>query len=153
MNGNISSLIERLSSKDPNDAYQALLNLLEESKLSPSVYKFFGTFVPMINDSNSYIRTRGLLLIAANAKWDTENKIDGIIGKYLNHITDEKPITARQCIKSLPAIAKNKPNLRNVIKEALSCADLSKYKENMQSLILKDIQKTLDDISEIKQKS
>lgn len=33
----------------------------------------------LIEDSNSYIRTRGIVLISVNAKWDTENKIDQII--------------------------------------------------------------------------
>jgi len=149
----IQYLVEGLTSSNDEQAFQFLKLLEEKSSSSAQVYPFFDNLAEMLDSDNSYIRARGILLIAANAKWDTENKIDGIIGKYLNHITDEKPITARQCIKSLPAIAKNKPNLRNVIKEALSCADLSKYKENMQSLILKDIQKTLDDISEIKQKS
>ncbi|MDD5486674.1 MAG: hypothetical protein PHW65_03880 [Dehalococcoidales bacterium] len=149
----IQYLVEGLASSNDGQAFQFLKLLEEKSSSSSQVYPFFDNLAEMLDSDNSYIRARGILLIAANAKWDTENKIDGIIGKYLNHITDEKPITARQCIKSLPAIAKNKPNLRNVIKEALSCADLSKYKENMQSLILKDIQKTLDDISEIKQKS
>jgi len=146
MNGNISSLIERLSSKDPNDAYQALLNLLEESKLSPSVYKFFGTFVPMINDSNSYIRTRGLLLIAANAKWDTDNRIDGILDEYMKHIVDEKPITARQVIKALAKVAFYKPALAAQIKEALRNADTSSYNGNMRPLVDKDIATALQEI-------
>ena len=60
---------------------------------------------------NSYIRTRGLLLIAVNAKWDAGNKIDEIIDKYLKCTTDEKPITARRCIKLLPAIVKYRQRL------------------------------------------
>ena len=100
----------------------------------------------MLDSKNSYIRTRAILLIAANAKWDIDNKIDEIIGRYLKCITDEKPITARQCIKVLPIIAKYKPDLKNDIENALRNINLLKYKENMQALITKDIQRALVDI-------
>ena len=39
---------------------------------------------------HSYIRTRGLTLLAYNAKWDKDYKIDEVIDKYLKHITDAK---------------------------------------------------------------
>ena len=63
--------------------------------------------------------------------------------KYLKHITDAKPITARQCIKLLPIIAKHKPELKNDVLSALHKADISIYEDSMQSLVYKDIQKTL----------
>lgn len=100
----------------------------------------------MLGNTNSYIRTRGIALIAANAKWDADYKIDEIIDRYLQHIMDDKPITARQCIKALPSIVKCKPDLKNDIINALHRANPSRYKESMQTLILKDIQKSLNDI-------
>lgn len=115
----VSELIERLYSKDNKAAYQALQILESESEKSNAVYKFFDRFAEMIENSNSYIRTRGIVLISVNAKWDTENKVDEIIDDYLKHILDEKPITARQCIKSLPSIAKYKSDLVECIREAL----------------------------------
>lgn len=100
----------------------------------------------VLDNTNSYIRTRGIVLIAVNAKWDVDYKIDEIIDKYLKHIMDDKPITARQCIKVLPSIVKYKPDLKDDISNALHRADPSRYKESMQTLILKDIQKSLNDI-------
>ena len=97
----------------------------------------------MLDSDNSYIRTRGLTLLAYNAKWDKDYKIDEVIDKYLKHITDAKPITARQCIKLLPIIAKHKPELKNDVLSALHKADISIYEDSMQSLVYKDIQKTL----------
>lgn len=144
---NIEDLIIGLKDHDDKKAYECLKKLEEKSSHFPIVYTFFDTFVEMLDSDNSYIRTRGLLLIAVNAKWDVDNKIDEIIDKYLKCTTDEKPITARQCIKLLPAIVKYKPNLKNHIENTLHYIDLSKYKENMQALIMKDIQKALDDIS------
>lgn len=103
----------------------------------------------MLDSDNSYIRTRGLLLIAANAKWDADNKIDVIIDKYLKCLINEKPITARQCIKALPSIAKHKPDLKNDIENALRYMNPSKYKESMCTLVMKDIQKALEEIQNL----
>lgn len=144
---NIEELIERLYSKDNNAAYQALQMLEVESEKSNVVYKFFDKFVEMIENSNSYIRTRGIILISSNAKWDTENKIDEIIDAYLEHILDEKPITARQCIKVLPRIAQYKSDLVECIREALIKADVSIYADSMRTLVQKDIASSLKKIN------
>lgn len=144
---NISELIKTLYSSDSKLAYQALQALEEVSTNTNKVYRYFNEFVEMMKSSNSYLRTRGLVLIAANAKWDEDNKIDEIIDEYLNHITDEKPITARQCIRLLPTIAKFKPDLSADIKIALSTTRITKYSDSMQPLVLKDISNALKKIS------
>lgn len=64
-------------------------------------------------------------------------------------ITDVKPITARQCIKLLPIIAKHKPELKNDIFSALHNADISIYEDSMQSLVYKDIQQALKEIQKL----
>jgi hypothetical protein len=74
-------------------------------------------------------------LLAYNAKWDKDYKIDEIIDKYLKHITDVKPITARQYIKLLPLIARYKPELKNDILSALYKANICVYDDSMQSLL------------------
>ena len=90
----------------------------------------------------SYIRTRGLRLIAYNAKWDIENKVNNIIDEWLKHIEDEKLITARQCIKDVVMIAKYKPELIDVILEALE--NMRKYMMIVcRILIFKDRQKAI----------
>ncbi len=70
-------------------------------------------------------------------------KIDEIIGEYLKHIMDDKPITARQCIKTLPVIARYKPDLISCVCNALHKANPQIYKSSMQPLIFKDIQDAL----------
>ena len=143
---NIQDLVDGLMNSYDNQAYQCLKQLKDKSSHSAEVYEFFDTFAEMLSNTNSYIRTRGIVLIAANAKWDVDYKIDEIIDEYLKHIVDDKPITARQCIKALPSIVKYKPDLKNDIENALHRANPSRYKESMQSLIFKDIQKSLEDI-------
>ena len=145
----VVEIFELLFDKNNKVAYKALLELQRESEKSNCIYPYMDRLSGMLDSDNSYIRTRGLTLIACNAKWDTDYKIDEIIDKYLQHITDVKPITARQCIRLLPIIAKHKPELRNDILSALHKANACIYNNSMQPLVYKDIQKALQDIQEL----
>lgn len=140
---NIEELVRMLRCPNNREAYRALRSLQEASDLDDAAYAHIDAFIEMMRDSNSYIRTRGLTLIAHNAKWDEEGKIDGIIDEYLDHATDDKPITARQCIKSLPKLAEAKPNLMPHIASSLRQTDISQYADSMKSLIQNDIRDTL----------
>ena len=146
---NIAETFELLFDKNNTTAYKALQNLQKESQETACVYPYMDRLSDMLDSDNSYIRTRGLTLLAYNAKWDKDYKIDEIIDKYLNHITDVKPITARQCIKLLPIIAKYKPELRNDIISALHKANICVYDDSMQPLVYKDIQKALKKIQKL----
>ena len=72
--------------------------------------------------------------------------IDEVIDRYLKHISDSKPIKARQCVKLLPMIAEYKPELREDIVLALQQADTSIYADSMQPLVQKDIREALEEI-------
>lgn len=146
---NVAETFELLFDKNNNTAYKALQTLQKVCEESDKVYCYMDRLSEMVDSDNSYIRTRGLTLLAYNAKWDKDYKIDEIIDKYLKHITDVKPITARQCIKLLPIIAKSKPELKNDILSELYKADISFYDESMQPLVYKDIQKALKAIEKL----
>ena len=142
----IEKQIALLYSKNSNKAYEALKELQKMSFQSNEVYAHLDEFISMLDSENSYLRSRGLTLISANAKWDCNNKINAVIDSYLQHITDAKPITARCCIKSLSELAEHKPELKNKIISALQNADLSAYKDSMQPLIRRDIDEVLADL-------
>lgn len=146
---NIAETFELLFDKNNNVAYKALQELQKESEKTNSVYVYMDKLGDMLDSDNSYIRTRGLVLLAYNARWDIDNKIDEIIDEYLKHITDVKPITARQCIKLLPMLAKDKPELKEDILSALHRADVSFYEDSMRPLVYKDIQKALKEIQKL----
>ena len=146
---NIAETFELLFDKNNNVAYKALQELQKESAETACVYPYMDRLSDMLDSDNSYVRTRGLTLLAYNAKWDKDYKIDEIIDKYLKHITDVKPITARQCIKLLPIIARYKPELKNDILSALHKANISIYDDSMQALVYKDIQKALKEIQKL----
>ena len=146
---NVVDNFRLLFEKNNNTAYKALQMLQKECEKSDKVYCYMNKLADMIGSDNSYIRTRGLTLIAYNSKWDKDNKIDEIIDEYLKHIEDVKPITARQCIKLLPMIAKNKPELKEDIVSALQKANISIFADSMQPLVYKDIQNSLAEIEKL----
>ena len=71
-----------------------------------------------------------------------DNKFDLFLPEFLTHITDEKPITARQRINALAQIGTAKPQYISKILACLETVELSKYKDTMRPLIEKDIEET-----------
>lgn len=143
MSEKVEELLELLASRDNSQAYQALKALEEMSAESNCLCPHMDKFIAMASSGNSYVRTRGLALIAHNAKWDVDGKIDGIIDRYLERITDEKPICARQCIKLLPLLAEAKPALAPKIVSSLRDANVARYPDSMRPLVQKDIRDSL----------
>ena len=83
-----------------------------------------------------------LYILAANAQWDDENHFDAIISDYLAHVMDDKPITARQCIKALAQVGVAKPQYIPSILLSFQDADVAKYKDSMGLLIERDMTET-----------
>ena len=135
----LSALIDQLHSKDNRLAYASLKQLLAESETGDAVYAYWDTFAAMMDNSNSYVRTRGLLLLTANVRWDREQRLDILLPAYLSHIQDAKPVTARQLIQALPTVGQVRPDLIPALRDALANADLSGYPDSMAPLVAKDI--------------
>ena len=131
-----------LTVKDNKYACAFADKIISESQETDEWYEYFDDFASLLNHPKSFVRNRVLYILAANAQWDEENRFDLIIADFLAHITDEKPITARQCIKALAQVGSAKPQYVPVILSRLRNADLSKYKDSMRPLIEKDIAET-----------
>lgn len=113
-----------------------------EKRKTKERYEYLDDFASLLDHPKALVRNRVLYILAANAQWDTENHFDSIISDFLTHITDEKPITARQCVKALAQVGVAKPQYIPRILSCLQSADLSKYKDSMRPLIEKDIVET-----------
>lgn len=135
-------IVSKLTSKDDKYACAIADKIISESQTTDEWYEFFDSFAALLNHPKSFVRNRAICILAANAQWDEENRFAFIISDFLTHITDEKPITARQCIKALVQVGQSKPQYIPVIISALHSADLSKYKDSMRPLIEKDISDT-----------
>lgn len=73
MSMNIAEIFELLFDKDNKTAYKALQELQKESEETDHVYPYMDRLSDMLESDNSYIRTRGLTLLAYNARWDRDN--------------------------------------------------------------------------------
>lgn len=135
-------VIAKLTSKDDKYACAIADKIISESQETDEWYDYFDNFATLLNHPKSLVRNRVLYILAANVQWDDEKKFDLIMSDFLSHITDEKPITARQCIKALAQIGQTKQEYIPMILSALDNADLSKYKDTMRPLIEKDIFET-----------
>lgn len=130
--------LQQLLVKDNKTAYQALEYLRQASQRDNQVYQHFAALAILLEHPHSYVRTRGLILIAENIQWDDQGQFDAIAASYCQHVTDAKAITARQCLQSLCLIIPYKPYLRPVFAKTLQEADFSGYAETMQPLLEKD---------------
>ena len=133
------NIIAQLTAKDDKYACALADKIISESRETDKWYEYFEDFALLLNHPKSLVRNRVLYILAANAQWDDENRFDAILDDYLTHVTDEKPITARQCIKALAQVGKAKPQYIQKIMDYLHSADLSKYKDSMHPLIEKDM--------------
>ena len=136
------NIIKNLTAKDDKYACALSDKIISESKETDEWYEYFDDFASLLDHPKSLVRNRVLHILAANAQWDAENHFDLIISDFLTHITDEKPITARQCIKALAQVGLAKPQYIPMILSAFHGADLSKYKDSMRPLIEKDMSET-----------
>ena len=136
------NIVAKLTAKDDKYACALADRIVSESQETDEWYEYFDDFASLLNYPKSLVRNRVLYILAANAQWDEENRFDFIISDFLMHITDEKPITARQCIKALAQVGLAKPQYISKILSCLQSADLSKYKDSMRPLIEKDIAET-----------
>ena len=131
--------IARLAGKDTKEAYALAQQIVEESKASEIWYPYFDRFAALLRHKNSLVRNRAISILAANARWDKDGTFAALLDEFLSHVTDVKPITARQCVAALPEIMEAKPELIPRIRSVLEQANLSGYADSMQPLILKDI--------------
>ena len=135
-------LTGKLTGKDDRYACALTDRILAESRESDAWYAYFDDFAALLDHPKSLVRNHALHLLAANARWDEAGRLDAVLPAFLAHITDEKPITARQCVQALAEVGLAKPQYIPAILAALRRADLSGYRDSMRPLIQRDIRET-----------
>lgn len=139
----LARLMEGLRDRNAGEGYACLKQLLDESGRTAAVYPHWDELCALLDEESAYLRTRGLLLLAANARWDAENKLGRDLERLLRHVTDKKPTVARQLLAALPQVAQARPELAPRIREALLCADTSAYPDSTRPLVEKDLRAAL----------
>ena len=138
----MQEIISKLTARDDKFACAYADRIIAKSRDTDTWYEYFDAFATLLSHPKSLVRNRALHILAANARWDEENRFDDILPEYLRHVTDEKPITARQCIQALAQVGLAKPQYIPQILDCFHNADLSKYKDSMRPLIEKDMAET-----------
>lgn len=135
--------MQALWGRDAAAGYEALNRLLALSRTSDAVYARIDECFAQLENPSSYLRTRALALIVANAPWDDAGRIDRRIGALLSHLRDAKPTVARRLIRDLPALVRAKPALRGAVTEALRAGAAPDYAESMRPLVAADMEACL----------
>lgn len=139
----IPPLVERLASAEDKIRYPAFLLLRERSATSDDLYPFWDVLDEKLSDSNSFQRSIGAMLLAANARCDNEGRMKKSLPRYLALLSDPKPITVRQSAQALPEILRAKPELAEEIGDTILRISLLDFKETMRKLILIDFLEVL----------
>jgi hypothetical protein len=135
----VAFLVDTLSETDDKIRYTAFLLLQAYSPLAPTVYGHWDVLVQKLDSENSYQRSLGVMLLSENVRWDTQGKFGQVLAKFLACCTDEKFITARQTLQALVKVVDATKVYNQTIANHISSLDVSKYKENQQFLLKKDI--------------
>lgn len=137
--GEIAWLVDLLAEKNDKIRYGAFQLLNERSLTQADVFPYWTVFSEKLTSDNSYQRSIGVMLLAANARWDKEGKTASVLDAFLAVLKDEKPITVRQCIQSLLLIVPYHKELAKTIAERLLSLNLLELRDTMRKLILLDI--------------
>ena len=132
-------VIKRLTNKDDKKAYEYTKKISVESAKSDKYLDMIPDFAGMLQDQNSYIRTRFFILICNQARWANDGQIKDVYKQMSPLLNDPKPTVVRQCLNALHEVALFRPEMCDDIKKSLSKIDLSIYKDSMVPLIKKDI--------------
>ena len=135
-------ILAGLTDKNDKAACALAERIVAESRETNAWYEYLDDFAALLEHPKSYVRNRALHILAANARWDAENRLDAVLPTFLSHIPDDKPITARQCVQALAELGTAKPQYIPEILRSLESADLSKYRDSMRPLIERDIAET-----------
>ena len=146
----INFLVPLLTEKNDEIRYLAFLVLCERSNNHPDIYPYWDVFVSMLSSENSYQRTIGATLIAANIRWDEKKKFARIFQTYMSLCNDEKFAASRLTIQTIPVWAKYAPELLDKVVDELVHINVRSLKESQRKLILLDIINALIAIRELK---
>lgn len=139
----MDDIISKLKDKNEKAAYEFAKKIGVESAESDKYLKYIHEFSDMLEDHNSYVRTRAFFLICNQARWDDDGQIEDVFGRMSNLLYDSKPTVVRQCLAALHEVVLYRPEMADGIIEAVGKIDITKYKDSMSPLIKKDIEELL----------
>lgn len=144
----IENLLFQLAYGGMSSGFDALKKLEKISQESDVLYPQLEKFISMTGSADYVIRVRGFRLACAQAKWDTENRMEKNLDAMLSVLRDEKPTAVRQALSALSQVVLHKKNLHPQIRRHVLAINPMEYKDTMQGLILKDMNALLREMEE-----
>lgn len=135
----MEEILRKLTDRDDKTAYEFAKQLSVESTGSDRYLAMIPMFAELLQDKSSYVRTRAFILICNQARWANEGQLVAVFDQMCLLLNEPKPTVVRQCLSALREVVLFRPELSDKIENALTEIDVSKYKDSMSSLILKDV--------------
>lgn len=135
----MEEILRKLTDRDDKTAYEFAKQLSVESTGSDRYLAMIPMFAELLQDKNSYVRTRAFILICNQARWANDGQLVAVFDQMCLLLNEPKPTVVRQCLSALREVVLFRPELSDKIENALTEIDVSKYKDSMSSLILKDV--------------
>ena len=136
---NKKEIIQKLIDKDDKRAYEYAKQIGIESAKTNKYVEMIPDFTSMLQDNNSFVRTRFFVLICNQARWANNKQIEDVYDQMKTLLNDPKPTVVRQCLNALHEVVLFRPEMCDAIIKTLSKIDFSIYKDSMAPLIKKDI--------------
>lgn len=135
----MEEILRKLTDRDDKTAYEFAKQLSVESTGSDRYLAMIPMFAELLQDKSSYVRTRAFILICNQARWANDGQLVAVFDQMCLLLNEPKPTVVRQCLSALREVVLFRPELSDKIENALTEIDVSKYKDSMSSLILKDV--------------
>ena len=136
----MEEILRKLTDRNDKTAYEFAKQLGVESAESDQYLEMIPMFAELLQDKSSYVRTRAFVLICNQARWANDGQLAAVFDQMCLLLNDPKPTVVRQCLSALREVALFRPELSDKIAKALAVIDVSKYKDSMSPLILKDVE-------------
>lgn len=145
----IVTALEALQSSDEGSA-AAVRTLIYASRENSDVYKHYDRLLSLMRSENEITRTRVILLLAHNARWDEDGLLDKALDEYLSHLYDEGGETAEHVIRSLVWIAREKPYLKERFLSELGNYHLERISDANRALIEANLKDSISQLEKIR---
>lgn len=146
----IKAALDMLQGSDVPKGAAAVRSLIYASREGDSVYRHYPELLSLLSSENETTRTRVILLLAHNARWDKAGLLDKALEEYLSHMYEEEGETAEHLIRSLVWIAREKPYLKERFIRELENYNLERISEANRSVIEANLKDSLEQLGKIK---
>ncbi|KPL04909.1 MAG: hypothetical protein AMJ73_03210 [candidate division Zixibacteria bacterium SM1_73] len=132
----LSEVIRGLASEKPKIKYQSGKILMFLSQENPKMlYPKWDSFVDLLNNENTFMKSIGIIIISNLTRTDTKNKFDKIFDKFYKLLNDESMITAANLAGYSGMIGQAKPELQTKITNSLLSIDKTHHSPECKNII------------------